>query len=139
MAKVGRNDPCLCGSGKKYKKCCLSLEEPKPTPSQESFNWIVDTEDPFILDSNRVVDLIDVGELDKAEHLAEKLLKDHPEHVDGLERLAMVNEARGNREKAIGFYQRALKLIADDDGYDEEIRKFYRGKIAQLEKPTPKD
>ncbi|MFT9493995.1 PBPRA1643 family SWIM/SEC-C metal-binding motif protein [Anaerosolibacter sp.] len=19
---VGRNDPCLCGSGKKYKKCC---------------------------------------------------------------------------------------------------------------------
>jgi SWIM/SEC-C metal-binding protein len=24
--KIGRNDPCLCGSGKKYKKCCL-LEE----------------------------------------------------------------------------------------------------------------
>ena len=22
MAKVGRNDPCPCGSGKKYKKCC---------------------------------------------------------------------------------------------------------------------
>lgn len=22
--KVGRNDPCLCGSGKKYKKCCLN-------------------------------------------------------------------------------------------------------------------
>jgi len=21
--KVGRNDPCLCGSGKKFKKCCL--------------------------------------------------------------------------------------------------------------------
>ena len=21
-AKVGRNDPCTCGSGKKYKKCC---------------------------------------------------------------------------------------------------------------------
>lgn len=21
-AKIGRNDPCLCGSGKKYKKCC---------------------------------------------------------------------------------------------------------------------
>jgi preprotein translocase subunit SecA len=20
--KVGRNDPCICGSGKKYKKCC---------------------------------------------------------------------------------------------------------------------
>ena len=23
--KVGRNDPCPCGSGKKYKKCCLRL------------------------------------------------------------------------------------------------------------------
>jgi hypothetical protein len=23
-AKVGRNDPCPCGSGKKYKKCCLN-------------------------------------------------------------------------------------------------------------------
>ena len=22
MGKVGRNDPCPCGSGKKYKKCC---------------------------------------------------------------------------------------------------------------------
>jgi len=27
--KIGRNDPCLCGSGKKYKKCCLD----KPSPS----------------------------------------------------------------------------------------------------------
>ncbi|MEA1649028.1 MULTISPECIES: SEC-C metal-binding domain-containing protein [Nitrospirillum] len=22
QAKVGRNDPCPCGSGKKYKRCC---------------------------------------------------------------------------------------------------------------------
>lgn len=22
--KVGRNDPCPCGSGKKHKKCCLT-------------------------------------------------------------------------------------------------------------------
>jgi hypothetical protein len=24
MKKVGRNDPCPCGSGKKFKKCCES-------------------------------------------------------------------------------------------------------------------
>ncbi len=24
MAKIGRNNPCSCGSGKKYKKCCGS-------------------------------------------------------------------------------------------------------------------
>src|SRR6056297_1181999 len=28
--KVGRNDPCPCGSGKKYKKCCLNAANPKP-------------------------------------------------------------------------------------------------------------
>jgi hypothetical protein len=24
--KIGRNDPCHCGSGKKYKKCCLDSD-----------------------------------------------------------------------------------------------------------------
>lgn len=24
-SKIGRNDPCPCGSGRKYKKCCLNL------------------------------------------------------------------------------------------------------------------
>jgi len=27
MAKIGRNDKCHCGSGKKYKKCCLEKDE----------------------------------------------------------------------------------------------------------------
>ena len=26
MSKTGRNDACPCGSGKKYKKCCLSVD-----------------------------------------------------------------------------------------------------------------
>ncbi len=26
MGNIGRNDPCHCGSGKKYKKCCLPEE-----------------------------------------------------------------------------------------------------------------
>ncbi|MFO0980778.1 MAG: SEC-C metal-binding domain-containing protein [Planctomycetota bacterium] len=24
-AKIGRNDPCPCGSGKKYKQCCMKI------------------------------------------------------------------------------------------------------------------
>lgn len=37
---VGRNDPCHCGSGKKYKKCCLSKDEAarpayEPPPGHE--------------------------------------------------------------------------------------------------------
>ena len=27
MAKPGRNDRCPCGSGKKYKACCLTKDE----------------------------------------------------------------------------------------------------------------
>lgn len=25
--KIGRNDPCSCGSGKKYKNCCMKKEQ----------------------------------------------------------------------------------------------------------------
>lgn len=25
--KIGRNEPCPCGSGKKYKNCCLKTQE----------------------------------------------------------------------------------------------------------------
>jgi hypothetical protein len=29
--KIGRNDPCPCGSGKKYKKCCMGKTGSQPT------------------------------------------------------------------------------------------------------------
>ena len=37
VPKVGRNDPCPCGSGKKYKKCCAEKDaeraaDPSPVP-----------------------------------------------------------------------------------------------------------
>ena len=40
---MGRNDPCPCGSGKKYKKCCLN--KPKPPADlieseQERKKWL---------------------------------------------------------------------------------------------------
>ena len=34
--KVGRNDPCACGSGKKYKKCCLKSSTPVESPDNRS-------------------------------------------------------------------------------------------------------
>ena len=27
MSKIKRNDPCHCGSGKKYKKCCYEKDQ----------------------------------------------------------------------------------------------------------------
>jgi len=26
IGRTGRNDPCPCGSGKKYKKCCMLID-----------------------------------------------------------------------------------------------------------------
>jgi hypothetical protein len=27
--EIGRNEPCRCGSGKKYKRCCMDGDEKK--------------------------------------------------------------------------------------------------------------
>lgn len=35
MQKIGRNDLCPCGSGKKYKKCCLAKEEQRISRMRE--------------------------------------------------------------------------------------------------------
>jgi uncharacterized protein len=32
MERTGRNDPCSCGSGKKYKLCCLLKKQKDATP-----------------------------------------------------------------------------------------------------------
>ena len=29
VARLGRNEPCRCGSGRKYKQCCLDEDESK--------------------------------------------------------------------------------------------------------------
>ena len=38
--KVGRNKPCPCGSGKKFKYCCARAEQPQP-PKNRSTLWLV--------------------------------------------------------------------------------------------------
>ena len=44
--KIGRNKPCACGSGKKYKKCCLL--ESRATPATSNlYTKIHDGELPF--------------------------------------------------------------------------------------------
>jgi len=35
MVKIGRNDPCPCGSGKKYKKCCIEKDTPQPAAADQ--------------------------------------------------------------------------------------------------------
>ena len=49
MAKPGRNDPCPCGSGKKYKRCCLLKAGPdkrvlldQPSPSERAVGFLAE-------------------------------------------------------------------------------------------------
>ena len=133
MSKIGRNEPCPCGSNKKYKKCCL-LKKPadvSPVPQNSISPWTKD-EDYLTGDSNRVVGLIHEGHLDEAEEGAKQLLIDYPELPDGFDRLGLVYEKRGDHAKAIEMYQKALALTLDDDCYDEGFRNYYRERIATL-------
>lgn len=48
--KIGRNDPCPCGSGKKYKKCCLDKAATPVTPTPALFS---ETDRSSVLDKLR--------------------------------------------------------------------------------------
>jgi len=53
--RIGRNDPCFCGSGKKYKKCCCDLEETKEytvfcDESGNSGGNYLDVDQPFFIE-----------------------------------------------------------------------------------------
>lgn len=47
VSKIGRNDPCPCGSGRKYKKCCLAKDRAAAAPSlsfrtsQGALEWLL--------------------------------------------------------------------------------------------------
>ena len=38
--KVGRNDPCPCGSGKKYKQCCMAKQSMSLKDRLKKTTWI---------------------------------------------------------------------------------------------------
>jgi tetratricopeptide (TPR) repeat protein len=65
--KPGRNDPCPCGSGNKYKRCCG--QEAAAVSSPQSLNP---------RDIGVLVALLDQGHLSEAEHRARTLLTAHP-------------------------------------------------------------
>jgi tetratricopeptide (TPR) repeat protein len=122
MAQVGRNQPCPCGSGKKYKRCCLAKDEAAASAALRAAAQLEWDDDDLDRASNAVVDLIHAGRLDEAEAAARDLLARYPEVVDGLERLAMVYEARGDRKQAADYYRQAVGFILEHpEGFDGEI------------------
>jgi hypothetical protein len=67
VAKVGRNDPCHCGSGKKYKRCCLSKDE-KLLADASEYEGITKQqilENPGMISDTRFIDEMRAYEIKK--------------------------------------------------------------------------
>lgn len=147
MAKLGRNEPCHCLSGKKYKSCCLDKDAAQASArlakETEQNRAIYDrtvapaagwNDDGLDQASNAVVDLIQAGKLDEAETAARSLLVDFPDMIDGFERLGAVYEKRGENKAAADYYRKALAHIDESpDGFEDASRDFYKNKIAKLD------
>ena len=148
MAKVGRNDPCACGSGKKYKKCCMANDEaaaPAARPaspataaarlqSLASFFQGHDEPDELTEASNAVVDMVHAGNLDAAEQAAHDLLARFPDVHDGYDRLGMICEARGDHRQAADYYRKAIDLIrSHPDDYDPKFEAGFHKLVDRLE------
>jgi tetratricopeptide (TPR) repeat protein len=139
MAKIRSNDPCPCGSGKKYKRCCKARDEARlaaaaQQPQAATPMFLVDDDLDEL--SNSVVDLIDHNRLDEALKACDQLQRKYPEVIDGLERFAMVHQARGDWTLAASYYRRALAFTEKPDqrdGFDEEVRVDLRERLAHAE------
>jgi len=131
MVKIGRNAPCPCGSGKKYKKCCLSAQQEKRPSSvkKQGFTPVFTDLDQL---SNSVVDLIRQNKLDEAEAVSRRLLNEYPDQIDGLDRLAMVYEARGEKSKAAEYYRKATRFAMSNEGFDQDAADWFLSEANRL-------
>jgi hypothetical protein len=158
MAKPRRNDHCPCGSGNKYKKCCLAKNEAaerqglaavqaqreehaaKQDLKIKQFKAalaakLADADcDTLTHTSNAVVDMVKAGKLDEAEAAARVLLAQYPQVHDGWDRLGMVHEARGNSREAADCYRRVLDFLREHPDYtdDDGLERLYTALIAKL-------
>jgi SEC-C motif len=141
LVAIARNAPCPCGSGKKYKQCCLDIDAEKVS-QRAAENAILATrrlaaaDDFDDLDalSNSAVDFVNARLFDKAEVAVAELQGRYPECIDWLERSAFLHERRGNAKLAADYYRKCLDftLVRPDD-FDEETRVWMREKVAQLD------
>jgi tetratricopeptide (TPR) repeat protein len=162
MANSGRNDPCPCGSGKKYKRCCLEKDAASEREALAArvkpaspWSWVRspeisaemreavatatgdDDDDELETASNAAVDLVHAGKLDEAEKAARDLLERFPDVHDGYDRLGMVHEARGQPKEAADCYRKVIEIIrANGDAYDQEFADVFVKLVARLDPPT---
>jgi SWIM/SEC-C metal-binding protein len=141
--KIGRNDPCPCGSGKKYKKCCLAsdreraldergMKQPEDAAAADRISLVPSCDEGLDGYSNRVVDLIHKGDLVAAEKACDELEKKYPDSIDCPDRRAMLCDARGEIQQAISYNERCLEIIAAAPKGSYETAFIYEEAIVRL-------
>jgi hypothetical protein len=94
MTKTGRNEPCPCGSGKKYKKCCLAGDQAvrrpvnaitdnvlPPHDDQSATGGEEDNSDPFMAE---IYDRFEDADFDRRVALIEEVLSQGKGSTDDL-------------------------------------------------------
>jgi hypothetical protein len=140
MAKIGRNELCPCGSGSKYKRCCLSApvamelaatNAQGPTePHQELCPCCVDELNER---ADHVLDELLAGRTDEAEALCRAFIRDFPGEAEGIDLLSMICEERGQRDRALDLLRQASRIAHANPDYDAETRSLMRERIRELE------
>ncbi len=102
MSKPGRNDPCPCGSGKKYKQCCERREASAASIRQSR-----------ALHFNHGYSLRQANRLDEAAESYRKALALDPCFADGYVNLGNVLYEQGKLDEAAETYRKALALNPD--------------------------
>src|ERR1017187_7891504 len=87
MNAIGRNEPCPCGSGKKYKKCCLERDEaqarqsrPAPLPAVPENSFTTELLPKVDEAVDRVLIRVEKGQFENVQADLEALLRKHPDY-----------------------------------------------------------
>lgn len=141
MAKVGRNQPCPCGSGKKYKRCCWDKDQVawvdvvhEMPPIFDALTGFDDAYDVAFTElSNSVIALVKAGQLDEADAACEQLRTEYPDMHDWMMRKALVCEARGQYAQAMDYCQRVIDWMDENpDDFEPRSRESFCRDIERL-------
>ena len=100
--KIGRNDQCPCGSGKKFKQCC---EQTGTAPVQSVSN---DFNPQHTLQSAMAQH--QAGNLAQAEALYKQVLQALPNQPDALHLLGLIAKQKGDLKTAAQLMRKALAI-----------------------------
>ncbi len=99
-ANVDRNDPCPCGSGKKFKKCCIDKVAAASTAPSLNIG----------LTLQQAAAALNTGRLDIAEIALANVLHVQPNNTDALNFAAYVCFQRKQYDTAAGYINKAISL-----------------------------